>query len=119
MRKRLTRRCASAGSTGRSHDATTTAIASASRSAGQAALGPPGTSSTSPALPPDLAQALAANPAAATTFDQLDAANRYAIVYRINTVKRPATRDRKLAEYVGMLVRGESIHPRKRRKDRQ
>ena len=31
--------------------------------------------------PPDLAQALAANPAAAATFDQLDAANRYSIVY--------------------------------------
>jgi len=68
--------------------------------------------------PPDLAQALAANPAAAATFDQLDAANRYAIVYRLNAVKRPTTRDRKLAEYVDMLARGESIHPRKPRKDR-
>ena len=69
--------------------------------------------------PPDLARALAANPCAAETFDQLDAANRYAIVYRLNTVKSPATRDRKLAEYVDMLARGESIHPRKPRKDRQ
>jgi uncharacterized protein YdeI (YjbR/CyaY-like superfamily) len=49
----------------------------------------------------------------------VDAANRYAIVYRLNTVKRPATRDRKLAGYVDMLARGESIHPRKPRKDRQ
>ena len=69
--------------------------------------------------PPDLARALAANPCAAETFDQLDAANRYAIVYRLNTVKSPATRDRKLSEYVDMLARGESIHPRKPRKDRQ
>ncbi len=69
--------------------------------------------------PPDLARALAANPCAAETFDRLDAANRYAIVYRLNTVKSPATRDRKLAEYVDMLARGESIHPRKTRKDRQ
>jgi uncharacterized protein YdeI (YjbR/CyaY-like superfamily) len=69
--------------------------------------------------PPDLVQALAANPAAAATFDQLDAANRYAIVYRLDTVKRQATRDRKLAEYVEMLARGESIHPRKPGKDRQ
>jgi uncharacterized protein YdeI (YjbR/CyaY-like superfamily) len=65
--------------------------------------------------PPDLAQALAANPSAAATFDKLDAANRYAIVYRLNTVKSPATRDRKLAEYVDMLARGESVHPRKDR----
>ena len=69
--------------------------------------------------PPDLARALAANPCAAETFDRLDAANRYAIVYRLNTVKSPAARDRKLAEYVDMLARGESIHPRKTRKDRQ
>lgn len=69
--------------------------------------------------PPDLAHVLAANPSAASTFDQLDAANRYAIVYRLNTVKSPAARDRKLAEYLDMLARGESIHPRKPRKDRQ
>jgi uncharacterized protein YdeI (YjbR/CyaY-like superfamily) len=68
-------------------------------------------------IPPDLAQALAADPAAAATFDQLDAANRYAIVYRLNAVKRPTTRDRKLAEYVDMLARGESLHPRKPPKD--
>lgn len=68
-------------------------------------------------IPPDLAKALAANPAAAATFDQLDAANRYSIVYRLNAVKRQATRDRKLAEYLDMLARGESLHPRKPRKD--
>ncbi|WP_327290418.1 YdeI/OmpD-associated family protein [Streptomyces sp. NBC_01198] len=70
-------------------------------------------------IPSDLAQALAADPAAAATFDQLDAANRYSIVYRLNAVKRPATRERKLAEYVDMLARGESLHPRRSRKDPQ
>lgn len=70
-------------------------------------------------VPPDLVEALAANPAAATTFDQLDSANRYAIVYRLNAVKRQATRDRKLVEYVDMLARGVSIHPRRPRKDRR
>jgi uncharacterized protein YdeI (YjbR/CyaY-like superfamily) len=69
--------------------------------------------------PPDLAEALAANPAAAATFAQLDAANRYSIVYRLNAVKRPTTRDRKLDEYIDMLARGESLHPRRPRKDRQ
>ncbi len=63
-------------------------------------------------IPPDLAQALATNHAAAVTFDQLDAANRYAVVFRLNAVKRAATRERKLAEYVDMLARGESLHPR-------
>jgi hypothetical protein len=59
--------------------------------------------------------ALAANPVATTTFDQLDAANRYSIVYRLNAVKRPTGRDRKLAEYVDVLARGESLDPRKPR----
>ena len=67
--------------------------------------------------PPDLARALASNPAAAATFYQLDRANCYAIVYRLNAVKRPANRDRKLAEYVDMLARGESLHQREPRKD--
>ena len=64
-------------------------------------------------IPPDLAEALATNPAAAATFNQLDAANRYAIVYRLNAVKRPTTRERKLADYIAMLARGNSLHPRK------
>jgi uncharacterized protein YdeI (YjbR/CyaY-like superfamily) len=67
-------------------------------------------------VPPDLARALAAEPAAAATFEELDAANRYAIVYRLESVKRPATRERKLAEYVAMLARGESLHPRRPRR---
>jgi uncharacterized protein YdeI (YjbR/CyaY-like superfamily) len=70
-------------------------------------------------VPPDLAQALAANPAAAATFTQLDAANRYAIVYRLTAVKLQTTRDRKLADFISMLNRGESIHPRKPRKERR
>jgi len=68
-------------------------------------------------VPPDLAQALAREPAAAAAFDRMDAANRYAIVYRLNAVKRAATRERKLAEYVAMLARGESLHPRTPRAD--
>jgi uncharacterized protein YdeI (YjbR/CyaY-like superfamily) len=67
----------------------------------------------SASLPQDLSDALAAHPAAASTFEQLDAANRYSVIYRLNAVKRPETRARKLNEYIDMLSRGESIHPRK------
>ena len=67
-------------------------------------------------VPADLAEALAANPSAQATFDQLDAANRYAIVYRLNAVKRAATRERKLADYIDMLARGDSLHPRNPRR---
>ncbi|MDQ1703562.1 MAG: hypothetical protein QOF57_2814, partial [Frankiaceae bacterium] len=66
-------------------------------------------------IPSDLSQALTANPAAAATFQQLSSANRYAIIYRLNAVKLPQTRSRKLAQYIDMLTRGESIHPNSRR----
>ena len=61
-------------------------------------------------VPPDLEDALVANPRAAKFFATLKGANRYAILYRIGSVKRPETRARKIAEYVAMLERGETIH---------
>ena len=60
--------------------------------------------------PPDLAAALAANPRAAAFFATLKGANRYAILYRIGAVKKAETRARKIAQYVAMLERGETIH---------
>ena len=63
--------------------------------------------------PPDLLKALAANPAARRMFKELDSANRYAIFYRVQDAKKPETRTRRIQQYVDMLVRGETIHPRK------
>ena len=60
-------------------------------------------------VPDDLAAALRANTAAATTFAQLSRQNRFAILYRITTVSRASTRARKIAQYVDMLARGETI----------
>ena len=57
-----------------------------------------------------LQDALNANPPAAKFFATLKGANRYAILYRIGSVTRPETRARKIAEYVAMLERGETIH---------
>lgn len=65
------------------------------------------------AVPDDLAAALAASPTASARFAELDGANRYAILFRIANVKRAETRARKIAEYVAMLERGETIHPRR------
>jgi uncharacterized protein YdeI (YjbR/CyaY-like superfamily) len=60
--------------------------------------------------PPDLAAALAANPKAAAFFATLTGANRYAILYRIGVVKIPEARARKIAKFIAMLERGETIH---------
>ena len=66
-------------------------------------------------IPQDLAEALAAEPKAAATFALLTSQNRYAILYRLATAKRSDTRSRRLATFVDMLARGETIHPQRRR----
>jgi uncharacterized protein YdeI (YjbR/CyaY-like superfamily) len=61
-------------------------------------------------VPPDLQAALDASPKAAAFFATLKGANRYAILYRISTAKRPETRARRIADFVAMLQRGETVH---------
>jgi uncharacterized protein YdeI (YjbR/CyaY-like superfamily) len=65
---------------------------------------------SSATVPADLQAALNVNQQAAQFFATLKGANRYAILYRIGSVKRPETRARKIAEFVAMLERGETIH---------
>ena len=64
-------------------------------------------------VPPDLAEALAAEPKAQAMFEALNGQNRYAILYRIATAKRAETRARKIEQFVAMLSRGETVHPQK------
>ena len=64
----------------------------------------------------DFVTALAAEPAARALFDELDAANRFAILFRIQQASLPAKRAGKIAELVAMLSRGETIHPRKEKR---
>ena len=66
-------------------------------------------------VPADLAEALDASPAAAACFAQLSGQNRFAILFRIGNVKRADTRARKIAAFVEMLARGETVHPQRTR----
>jgi uncharacterized protein YdeI (YjbR/CyaY-like superfamily) len=68
-------------------------------------------------VPEDLQAALDANPKAAAFFEALDSQNRFAVVFRIGNVKRTETRARKIAEFVAMLERGETIYPRSSRRE--
>lgn len=61
-------------------------------------------------VPEDLQAALEAEPAAKTFFASINASNRYAILWRIQTAARAETRTRRIAQLVGMLARGETIH---------
>jgi len=66
-------------------------------------------------VPADLIAAIAADPAARAMFDVLTQANRFALIHRVNAVKRAETRERKISEFVAMLARHETIYPQKTR----
>ncbi|WP_233839282.1 YdeI/OmpD-associated family protein [Paraburkholderia sp. ZP32-5] len=68
-------------------------------------------SSSNSVVPDDLQAALDANPKARAFFATLNARNRYAILFRVQNAKMPATRLRKIDEFITMLERGETIHP--------
>jgi uncharacterized protein YdeI (YjbR/CyaY-like superfamily) len=61
-------------------------------------------------VPPDLERALDARPEARAFFSRLDGANRYAVLWRVQTAKRAETRSRRIETLVEMLARGEKIH---------
>jgi uncharacterized protein YdeI (YjbR/CyaY-like superfamily) len=62
-------------------------------------------------VPEDLQKALTANPDAKAMFDTLTSSNRYAVLYRIGNAKKPETRAKRIATFVEMLARGETLHP--------
>ena len=66
-------------------------------------------------VPEDLQAALDASPAAAGFFRALTAQNRFAILFRLDSAKRAETRAAKIATYIGMLERGETLYPQKPR----
>jgi uncharacterized protein YdeI (YjbR/CyaY-like superfamily) len=61
-------------------------------------------------VPEDLQAELDRSPAASAFFATLTGANRYAILYRIGSVKKPETRAHRIAHFVSMLERGETVH---------
>jgi uncharacterized protein YdeI (YjbR/CyaY-like superfamily) len=67
-------------------------------------------------VPPDLATAFARNARARAFFEKLDGANRYAILYRVQTAKKPETRAERITRFVAMCARGETIHPKAKKK---
>jgi uncharacterized protein YdeI (YjbR/CyaY-like superfamily) len=60
--------------------------------------------------PEDLKAALDAEPTARAFFETLTGANRYAILYRVQTAKKPETRAARIAKFVEMCARGETVH---------
>ena len=61
-------------------------------------------------VPDELAVALAKNAKARKFFEQLDKTNRYAVCWRVQTAKKPETRQVRVKKLVAMLARSEKIH---------
>lgn len=62
------------------------------------------------AVPEDLVAALEAAPTAKAFFSTINASNRYAVLWRIQTAAKAETRARRIAQLVAMLARGETVH---------
>ena len=63
--------------------------------------------------PDDLLAAIAANPAAQAMYDTLTAQNRFSLIFRVINLKTQDARARKIAGFVDMLEKGETIYPQK------
>ena len=61
-------------------------------------------------VPDDLLAALDAQPPAKAFFATLNASNRYAVLWRIQTAVKPETRARRIEQMVEKLARGGAIH---------
>ena len=61
-------------------------------------------------IPEDFLAELRRDKKAKAFFDSLNKVNRYAIAYRLQTAKKPETRQRRMEMILAMLSRGESFH---------
>jgi uncharacterized protein YdeI (YjbR/CyaY-like superfamily) len=61
-------------------------------------------------VPDDLAAVLASDPVAQREFDSLNSANRYAVLWRVQTAATPETRADRIASLVRMLAEGRRFH---------
>jgi uncharacterized protein YdeI (YjbR/CyaY-like superfamily) len=62
-------------------------------------------------VPDDLQRELDAHPTAQAFFATLNRQNRYAMLYRIHTAKKPETRAARIQSFIAMLERGETLYP--------
>ena len=62
-------------------------------------------------IPDDLMAAIDAEPKAKEMLARLSAQNRFALAFRIHIMKTEAGRKKKIAGFVEMLKRGETIYP--------
>jgi uncharacterized protein YdeI (YjbR/CyaY-like superfamily) len=67
-------------------------------------------SPSSATMTPELEAALEKSPRARAFFQTLSRANRYAILWRVQTAKKAETKTKRIRAYIQMLEKGETIH---------
>ena len=66
-------------------------------------------------IPGDLQKAIDAVPQAKDMLAKLTEQNRFALAFRTHNMKTEAGRKKKIADFVAMLARGETIYPQKKK----
>jgi uncharacterized protein YdeI (YjbR/CyaY-like superfamily) len=66
-------------------------------------------------IPDDLQAAIDADPQARAMLAKLSAQNRFALAFRTRNIRTEAGRKKKIAAFVEMLRRGETIYPQRQR----
>ena len=66
-------------------------------------------------IPDDLQAAIDAEPKAKEMLAKLSAQNRFALAFRTHNMKTEAGRKKKIATFVDMLKRGETIYPQRKK----
>lgn len=61
-------------------------------------------------IPPDFQAMLDANPTAKKFYESLNKTNTYAILWRIQTAKKPATRQARMGKLLAMLLEGKKLY---------
>lgn len=69
-------------------------------------------------IPDDLQAAIDAEPEASAMLAKLSAQNRFALAFRVHNMKTEAGRARRIAAFVDMLKRGETIYPQGKEKQK-
>ena len=66
-------------------------------------------------IPADLQAAIDAEPKARAMLAKLSAQNRFALAFRVHNMKTEAGRKKKVADFVAMLKRGETLYPQSKK----
>lgn len=67
--------------------------------------------SSNATLPEDFLKELNKDKKAKAFYETLNRTNTYAIIYRLQSAKKPETRARRMKEFLAMLAKGEKLYP--------